>query len=199
MLDWITTSIFVFTMQEGKIPIMIAAACEQRELVEILLPRTKPIPSLPDWSIDGIIRTIKYLQSKPRVCQNLSRTSRSRDSIVKAAAMAPSPFEVAVEAAVNGNLLRLRGMCAPHLFPNPWRGALFDKFPLFLVEIASTMDLRRARGYKGRNLLHFAVGKGRLDLCRFLVEESGFDANSTSAEGILMYCRSLNLVLWIGW
>ncbi|KAF8733382.1 hypothetical protein HU200_014989 [Digitaria exilis] len=73
---------------------------------------------------------------------------RSRDSIMKAAAMASSPFEVAIEAAVNGNLLRLR-------------------------EIASTMDLRRARGFKGRNLLHFVAEKGRLDLCRFLIEESG--------------------------
>nr|CAB3462538.1 unnamed protein product [Digitaria exilis] len=45
------------------------------------------------------------------------------------------------------------------------------------------MDLRRARGFKGRNLLHFVAEKGRLDLCRFLIEESGFNPNSTSAEG----------------
>ncbi|CAN6348358.1 unnamed protein product [Urochloa humidicola] len=50
----------------GKIPIMIAAAHEQRELVEILLPRTKPIPSIHDWSIDGIIRTMKYQQFEPQ-------------------------------------------------------------------------------------------------------------------------------------
>ncbi|CAL5092563.1 unnamed protein product [Urochloa decumbens] len=51
---------------DGKFPIMLAAAHEQRELVNILLPWTKPIPSIPDWSIDGIIRTMKYLQLKPR-------------------------------------------------------------------------------------------------------------------------------------
>jgi len=55
-------------MQDGKLPVMLAAACEQRELVEILLPRTKSIPSMPDWSVDGIIRTMKYLQFEPRVC-----------------------------------------------------------------------------------------------------------------------------------
>ncbi|CAD6267122.1 unnamed protein product [Miscanthus lutarioriparius] len=53
--------------------------------------------------------------------------------------------------------------------------------------MASTVDLRRLRGFKGRNLLHLAVEgscvTGRLDVCRFLVEEKGFDANSTSTEG----------------
>ncbi|XP_072148568.1 uncharacterized protein [Setaria viridis] len=42
-------------------PIMLAAAHEHRELVEILFPKTKPIPFVPDWSVDGIIRTTKYL------------------------------------------------------------------------------------------------------------------------------------------
>ncbi|CAN6352275.1 unnamed protein product [Urochloa humidicola] len=130
---------------EGKIPIMIAAAREQRELVKLLLPRTKPIPSVPDWSVDGTIRATKYLQT-------------SGDSPVKADSMPPSPFEAAIRAASKGNLRLLR-------------------------EMSSTMDLRDARGFKGRNLLHIAADMGHLDLCRFLVEESGFDANSTSAEG----------------
>ena len=59
--------------------------------------------------------------------------------------------------------------------------------PLLLAEMASTVDLRRLRGFKGRNLLHLAVEgscvTGRLDVCRFLVEEKGFDANSASTEG----------------
>lgn len=65
MLDCITASTFIFTMQDGKLPIMIAAAREQCELVKILLPRTKPLPSVPDWSVDGTIRTMKYPQSEP--------------------------------------------------------------------------------------------------------------------------------------
>ncbi|KAF8733375.1 hypothetical protein HU200_014982 [Digitaria exilis] len=48
-------------MQYGKIPIMDAAVNGQRELVEILFPVTRPIPSVPDWSVDGIIRGIKHL------------------------------------------------------------------------------------------------------------------------------------------
>ncbi|KAK3136931.1 hypothetical protein QOZ80_5BG0445240 [Eleusine coracana subsp. coracana] len=43
---------------------MLAAAHEHRELVGILFPRTKPIPSLPDWSVEGIVRTMKYIRSK---------------------------------------------------------------------------------------------------------------------------------------
>jgi hypothetical protein len=69
MLDYVTTSIFVILMQNGRLPIMLAATCEKRELVEILLPQTKPIPSVPDWSVDGIIRAMKLIQlSEPRVC-----------------------------------------------------------------------------------------------------------------------------------
>jgi hypothetical protein len=68
LLDHDISSIFVFTMQDGKFPIMLAAAHEHHELVEILFPRTKPIPSLIDWSVDGIIRYIKYPHLEPRVC-----------------------------------------------------------------------------------------------------------------------------------
>nr|CAB3462532.1 unnamed protein product [Digitaria exilis] len=48
-------------VEYGKIPIMDAAVNGQRELVEILFPVTRPIPSVPDWSVDGIIRGIKHL------------------------------------------------------------------------------------------------------------------------------------------
>ena len=47
---------------------MSAAVQGHRELVEILLPKTRPIPYVPDWSVDGIIRTMKYLQFEPWVC-----------------------------------------------------------------------------------------------------------------------------------
>ncbi|CAL4905379.1 unnamed protein product [Urochloa decumbens] len=52
--------------EDGKSPIMLAAAQEHRELVEIQFPRTKPIPSMLDWSVDGIIRTMKYPHLVPR-------------------------------------------------------------------------------------------------------------------------------------
>ncbi|KAL6622580.1 hypothetical protein ACP70R_032459 [Stipagrostis hirtigluma subsp. patula] len=52
--------------EDGKTPIMLAATDEQRELVEILLPWTKPVPFVPDWSVDGIIRTVKYVRFGPQ-------------------------------------------------------------------------------------------------------------------------------------
>jgi hypothetical protein len=55
------------------------------------------------------------------------------------------------------------------------------------AETASGIDLRRFSGYNGRNLLHLALvtsaATGLLDVCRYLVEEKGFDVNSTSVEG----------------
>ncbi|XP_021302360.1 serine/threonine-protein phosphatase 6 regulatory ankyrin repeat subunit B [Sorghum bicolor] len=72
--------------------------------------------------------------------------------------MPPSPLEVAVRAAVAGDLRLIK-------------------------EMATTMDLRRGMGRNGRNMLHFSATAGVLDFCRFLVEEAGFHPNSVSAEG----------------
>ncbi|KAM0865074.1 hypothetical protein ACQ4PT_043537 [Festuca glaucescens] len=44
--------------EHGAIPVEIAAVHGRRDLVEVLFSRTKPVPSLPDWSVDGIIRTV---------------------------------------------------------------------------------------------------------------------------------------------
>lgn len=60
---------FFLAMQDGKIPIMWAAGHGNRELVELLFPLTKPIPSIPDWSVDGIIRAMKYLHLEAQVCK----------------------------------------------------------------------------------------------------------------------------------
>jgi hypothetical protein len=65
---------FIVIMQCGNLPIMLAAAHEQHELVNILLPLTKPIPSIPDWNPDGIIRTMKYLRLEPHVCYTFSQS-----------------------------------------------------------------------------------------------------------------------------
>ncbi|EES16309.1 ankyrin repeat, PH and SEC7 domain containing protein secG [Sorghum bicolor] len=52
--------------EDGRIPIMYPAVNGNRELVEILFPKTRPVPSLPDWSVDGIIRSIEYPFFKPQ-------------------------------------------------------------------------------------------------------------------------------------
>lgn len=46
---------------------MCAGAHGKRELVEILFPWTKPIPSMPEWSVDGIIRGMRYLRFEAQV------------------------------------------------------------------------------------------------------------------------------------
>lgn len=45
------------------------------------------------------------------------------------------------------------------------------------------MNLREAKDAAGRNALHLAAEMGRLEVCRFLVEESGFEVNFACAEG----------------
>ncbi|CAN6334851.1 unnamed protein product [Urochloa humidicola] len=48
----------------GENPLMQAARNGRRDLVEIIFPRTKPIASLPNWSVDGIIAIMKYMPFK---------------------------------------------------------------------------------------------------------------------------------------
>ncbi|KAL6637243.1 hypothetical protein ACP70R_024815 [Stipagrostis hirtigluma subsp. patula] len=49
----------------GKMPIERAAVCGTREDVEILFPSTSPIPTVTNWSVDGIISHMK-LENKQR-------------------------------------------------------------------------------------------------------------------------------------
>ncbi|CAL4905368.1 unnamed protein product [Urochloa decumbens] len=74
--------------------------------------------------------------------------------------MAPNPSTVAIHAAIDGNVRLLK-------------------------KLARKMDLREAKDDHGGglNLLHLAAFKGRLDVCRFLVEESGLDVNSVTNDG----------------
>jgi ankyrin repeat protein len=48
--------------------------------------------------------------------------------------------------------------------------------------MARNAILREAKDRIGRNALHFAAGKGHLDVCRFLVEELGLDVNSAAGS-----------------
>ena len=48
--------------------------------------------------------------------------------------------------------------------------------------MATKVNLREAKDTSGRNALHFAAVKGHLEVCMFLVEESGLDVNSAGNE-----------------
>ena len=62
-------------MQFGETPIMCAACSGRRDLVEILFPHTKPVASVPDWSVEGIINTTKSMPFQTTVYIELSRHS----------------------------------------------------------------------------------------------------------------------------
>jgi ankyrin repeat protein len=48
---------------------------------------------------------------------------------------------------------------------------------------AGKVNLREAKDDNGLNALHFAAARGHLEVCKFLVEGSGLDVNSTATEG----------------
>ncbi|KAM0874928.1 hypothetical protein ACQ4PT_037121 [Festuca glaucescens] len=50
----------------GVTPIEFAASKGRRDMVEMLFPLTSPIPTLLEWSIDGIISHVKSFGLKPR-------------------------------------------------------------------------------------------------------------------------------------
>ena len=52
-----------------------------------------------------------------------------------------------------------------------------------MLELAGKVNLWEVEDARGRNALHFAAVKGHLEVCMFLVEESGLDVNSASGEG----------------
>ena len=52
-----------------------------------------------------------------------------------------------------------------------------------MSEMADKVNLRETKDAKGRKALHWAAVNDHLEVCRFLVEESGFDVNSDSESG----------------
>uniref|UniRef100_A0A0D9XB94 Uncharacterized protein n=1 Tax=Leersia perrieri TaxID=77586 RepID=A0A0D9XB94_9ORYZ len=57
-------------------PIEAAAHRGRRDIVELLFPLTKPISTLPNWSVDGIISHVKTFGLKPRD-KDLSKRKRA--------------------------------------------------------------------------------------------------------------------------
>ncbi|CAM0873021.1 unnamed protein product [Alopecurus aequalis] len=45
--------------EDGEIPIQLAGRRGDRDIVEVLFSKTNPVPSLPYWSVDGIIRIME--------------------------------------------------------------------------------------------------------------------------------------------
>uniref|UniRef100_A0A453D5L3 Uncharacterized protein n=1 Tax=Aegilops tauschii subsp. strangulata TaxID=200361 RepID=A0A453D5L3_AEGTS len=58
----------------GRLPVEHAARRDCREEVEMLFPLTFPIPTIPNWSVDGIILHAKFESAKPLDQSHLERT-----------------------------------------------------------------------------------------------------------------------------
>ncbi|KAM0885621.1 hypothetical protein ACQ4PT_030197 [Festuca glaucescens] len=72
--------------------------------------------------------------------------------------MASSPSDIALQAAMEGNLSLLKKM-------------------------ARKVDLRGTKDARGNTALHYSASRGCLESCRFLVEESRIDVNAVSKTG----------------
>lgn len=57
-----------FNLQSGRLPIIVAAVRGKKEIVETLFPLTAPIPTMPDWSIDGLFNYVESQEYKTEVC-----------------------------------------------------------------------------------------------------------------------------------
>lgn len=69
-----SSSSFVL-LQDGLKPVQVAAARGNKAAVEILLPVTAPIESIPQWSIDGILQHMQQEIGKEEVLCSLWVTS----------------------------------------------------------------------------------------------------------------------------
>jgi uncharacterized protein YqiB (DUF1249 family) len=60
--------IYLFSQQYGRLPIELAAEYGTWEDVEILFPVTYAIPTMPDWSVQGIISHVYMEVLQREVC-----------------------------------------------------------------------------------------------------------------------------------
>ncbi|KAK3141007.1 hypothetical protein QOZ80_5AG0408850 [Eleusine coracana subsp. coracana] len=86
---------------DGLKPIQIAALSNNREVVELLLPLTSPIPGVSNWSVDGIIEYTlsKEVEEKAQVKDNTSLESARPQPVV----VSPDAKRKALEAKSRGD------------------------------------------------------------------------------------------------
>ncbi|CAO2837046.1 unnamed protein product [Amaranthus hypochondriacus] len=94
------------TDEDGHKPIQVAAARGNKDAVEILLPLTKPVQSIPDWTIEGII---KYMQSEIQKQEELARSTKELNLTRDTELPTPDLPEVSPEARLKAAEAKLRG------------------------------------------------------------------------------------------
>ncbi|KAF7018859.1 hypothetical protein CFC21_032101 [Triticum aestivum] len=114
----------------GRLPVEHAARRDCREEVEMLFPLTFPIPTIPNWSVDGIILHAKFESAKPLDQSHLERTKAIMKSQadhafrLKDYKLASKAYGVAINAAPSATLYANRSLCK--LLLDDGEGALSD-------------------------------------------------------------------------
>nr|XP_040255879.1 ankyrin repeat and SOCS box protein 2 isoform X3 [Aegilops tauschii subsp. strangulata] len=114
----------------GRLPVEHAARRDCREEVEMLFPLTFPIPTIPNWSVDGIILHAKFESAKPLDQSHLERTKAIMKSQadhafrLKDYKLASKAYGVAINAAPSATLYANRNLCK--LLLDDGEGALSD-------------------------------------------------------------------------
>uniref|UniRef100_A0A453DFM3 Uncharacterized protein n=1 Tax=Aegilops tauschii subsp. strangulata TaxID=200361 RepID=A0A453DFM3_AEGTS len=110
----------------GNLPIELAAKRDCMEEVEMLFPLTSPIPTIPNWSIDGIISHAKFESAKPLDRRQLEQTKATLKAhadhlfSLKDYKVASKAYDVAPSATLYAN----RSLCK--LLLDDGEGALSD-------------------------------------------------------------------------
>ncbi|XP_037448316.1 ankyrin-1-like isoform X1 [Triticum dicoccoides] len=114
----------------GRLPIEHAVRRDCMEQVEMLFPLTSPIPSIPNWSIDGIISYEKFESAKPMDQRHLERAKAIYKSQadhafrLKDYKFASKSYDLAIDAAPSATLYANRSLCK--LLLDDGEGALSD-------------------------------------------------------------------------
>ncbi|XP_044335090.1 poly [ADP-ribose] polymerase tankyrase-1 isoform X1 [Triticum aestivum] len=114
----------------GRLPIELAARRDCMEEVEMLFPLTSPIPTIPNWSIDGIISHAKLERAKPLGGRHLEQTKAVLKSHADQAfrlkdyKLASKAYGVAIAVAPSATLYANRSLCK--LLLDDGEGALSD-------------------------------------------------------------------------
>ncbi|KAJ1266212.1 hypothetical protein BS78_08G133600 [Paspalum vaginatum] len=99
--------------KDGAFPIMVAAAKENRELVEILFPWTRPIPDIPNWSIDGVMKYRRLQPQEPVEKQLADAKSQAKEAFANGDFLYAAYFyEQAIRIdPLNATLFANRSLC----------------------------------------------------------------------------------------
>uniref|UniRef100_A0A453EAM2 Serine/threonine-protein kinase BSK1-like TPR repeats domain-containing protein n=1 Tax=Aegilops tauschii subsp. strangulata TaxID=200361 RepID=A0A453EAM2_AEGTS len=101
----------------GRLPIELAALRDCKEEVEMLLPLTTPIPTVPNWSIEGVISHVKNEDKKPMEQRHRERRQRLLKSQADTAfklkeyKMASECYGLAIDHGESATLYANRSVC----------------------------------------------------------------------------------------